>query len=163
MTEPINNDFIKAYRILDDKLSRNNNGVTGYLAKAATVRAHEKDGHPNFNGDIDTLQKMRSLYLYLTETQNGETPIASEDDIDYLYDFARRLDEGRDPLAALKTAPLENNPEARKYLPIETTSREISRKVISQKKHLTAIALAAAIITVAATLAAQWKRGKKYD
>jgi len=161
MTERINSDFVKAYLALDGKLSESYGGIAGYLASAMAVRKYEKEGHPDFDRDINALQKMHTLYFSLIETKNVKAPIASEDGIDYLHDFANRLDEERDPMSTLKTPPADNNPEARKYLPIETEAREISRRVISQKKRIAIASVGAAFATVAIATLIQHKRRRK--
>ena len=158
MTERINGDFIKAYETLDKTLSADFGGIAGYLLKAETVYRYQKEGFPEFDGDINALRKMQTIYFSLLETKNVKKPIASEDNIDYLFDFSRRLDEERDPLSLLKTAPSRNNADARKYLPIETEAREVSRKVINRKKQIALASLAAAIVTVASAIAVWRKR-----
>ena len=161
MTERINSDFIKAYTELDRALLADYGGITGYLLKAGTVRRFEKEGHPDFDSDTETLKKENALYTCLTETQNVKAPIASEDDIDYLRDFLNRFYEERDPLAQIQKAPDQNNADAKKYLPIETEAREVSRKVIHRKKRIAIASVAAAIATVTLTLLIRHKRGNK--
>lgn len=161
MTERINSDFVKAYVTLDQKLSESFGGIVGYLASAETVHRYEKEGHPDFDRDVATLKSMHTLYLSLIKTKNVKAPIASEDSIDYLQDFQIRLDEGRDPMSTLKAPPIDNNPEARKYLPIEGKAREISRRVISQKKRIAIASIAAAFITVAIATVIHHRQRKK--
>ena len=158
MTECINSDFVRAYQALDGALSAEFGGIEGYLVTASAVHRYEKDGHPDFERDIAMLREMRAVSLSLMETKRVSAAIASEDGIDYLRDFQKRLSEGRDPLGSLKTPPIENNPDARKYLPIEAEAREISRKVISQKKRIAVASLAAALVTVAITALLWHKR-----
>lgn len=160
MTERINGDFITAYTQLDEALRESYHGVEGYLAKAEGVRRYEKDGRPNFDADIRALKAMRLRYRRILETNNVKAPLASEDDVDYLRDFKIRLTEDRDPLGSLKTPIDRNNADAKRNLPIETEAREISRKIIHQKKRIAIASLVAAVLTVGVALACQFKKGK---
>lgn len=161
MTERINGDFVTAYTALNEALTESYGGILGYLEKAKTVRRFEKEGHPDFDRDIEALAAANARYGRLIEIRNVKTPVASEDDIDYLKDFVRRLGEGRDPIGSLAVKTDGSNPDARKYLPIEAEAREISRKVIHRKRRVAIASVAAAIATVALTLAVQYKKGRK--
>ena len=160
MIESLNHDFVICYKALNEKLS-GYLGVDGYLDKALRVMPYQKKDHPEFDRDVEKLTAMRALYRKILDTKNAKTRLASEDDIDYLYDLMRRFDEKRDPLSRLTDKVDHQNPEAQKYTPIEAESREVSRRVISQKKRIAAVSLTAAILTVGITLLIKLSRGDK--
>ena len=160
MIESLNHDFVTAYKTLDEKLS-DSLGIDGYLNEARRVMPYQKRNHPEFDKDIDTLATMQTLYRQLLNGKDAKTRLASEDDIDYLYDLMRRFDEKRDPLSRLTDKVDHQNPEAQKYTPIEAESREVSRRVISQRKRIAAVSLTAAILTVGITLLIKLSRGDK--
>ena len=160
MTESLNHDFVSAYKALNEKLS-GSLGIDGYLDKALRVMPYQKNGHPEFDGDIKRLFAMRTLYREILSCQNAKASLASEDDIDYLNDLAHRFDEERDPIARLREKSAEANQDAEKFKPIETESHEISRRVISQRKRIAKVSLTAAVLTVGITLFIKLSRGAK--
>lgn len=159
MTKSLIEDFLSAYRALDSKL-QSRLGVEGYLAEADRVMPYLKKEHPDFENSIALLAKRHACYLALLAGKTSAFTV-NEDDIDYLLDFARRLDEERDPISRLKIRQKTTNADAERFLPIETEAREVSRRVLHTKRRITIAACIAAVATVVTAVAIEIKKGQK--
>lgn len=133
LAKAINRDFITAYQSLDDALRHlgYRDGIATYLSVMDACTPGEKRSLPAFSDEIVTLRSLRFLYHRLQRTADVNEPLASEDDVDYLRHFLLRLESETDPINVLKSRrseETENNPDAVRARPIESTAIEISSR-----------------------------------
>ena len=160
MFKTLNADFAEAFRALDTALTAEFGGVDGYLYDAEIRLGYKHSPYPDVERDLAALRESRVLYLRLLKTADPNAPIATEDHVDFLRDLLTRYADRRDPLTKLKAAKRTNNPDAEKYLPIESEAREISHRRVMRKKTKALVATALSLLTVGITVALRFRKGR---